>query len=301
MDVQFGTFVKDIEIVDNNGQRTITELRLIHDGREKHQTIGSQAMVMVNLGSTVSGSATGTNDIAPFWNSIEPDETLDQNWSTWLDLGNKHHSFGNPYKFCTRQTESVLESFTITTRDIEFFDNLSQHSDCDSNSGAFIFVKGSSWRLNICIRSQPVFPDQPQDVRVLWGFAHSPGCKGDYVNKTMLQSSGAEIMRELLEHLKIHPQLAMSLTVTIPRAMPRMSTLLLTRALSDRPHVIPKGVSNMGLVGQFVEIPRRTFVDVSYGICSAQIAVASLADLPAPRVNSSMSTVTAILKILFWR
>lgn len=286
---------------EHNDQRTITGFHLTHDGCEKHQTIGSQDMVIVNLGSTVSGSATGTNDVAPFWYSIEPDETLDQNWSIWLDLGNKHHDFGNPYKFCTRQPESMLESFTITTRDIAFFNNLSQRSDCGLNSGAFIFVRGSSWRLNICIPSQPVFPNQPQDVRVLWGFAHSPGFKGNYVNKTMLQSSGTEIMRELLGHLNVNHQLPISLTVTIPRAMPRMSTLLLTRAPGDRPHTIPKGVSNIGLVGQFVEIPRRTCVDVSYGICSAQIAVASLAGLPAPPVNSSISTASAILKILFWR
>lgn len=288
-------------MVRNNNQRTIIGLRLIHDGRETRQIIGSEDMVIVNLGSTVSGSATGTNDIAPFWDSIDPDETLNQNWSIWLDLGNKFHSFGNPYKFCTRQSESMLESFTITTRDTEFFDCFSQRSDCNSNSGAFIFVQNSSWRLNVCIPNQPVFPDQPQDVRVLWGFAHSPHCKGDYVKKSMLQSSGAEIMRELLGHLNVPHKRPMSFTVTIPRAMPRMSTLLLTRALSDRPHIIPKGVSNMGLIGHFVEIPRRTCVDVSYGICSAQIAVAHLAGLKAPSVDSSMSTVSAIVKILFGR
>jgi oleate hydratase len=293
--------VKDIEMVGDDDQQTVTGLRLIHDEREIYQTIRSQDMVIANLGSTVSGSATGTNDIAPFWDSIELDETLNQNWSIWLDLGNKNHSFGNPYSFCMRQSESMLESFTITTRDIAFFNRLSQRSGCNSNSGAFIFVKGSSWRLNICIPSQPVFPNQPRDVRVLWGFAHSPDCKGDYVNKTMLQSSGAELMRELLGHLKVHPQLPMSLTVTIPRAMPRMSALLLTRGFNDRPDAIPKGVSNMGLVGNFVEIPRRTCVDVSYGIYSARIAIARLTGLPLPPITSSTSTVSAILKLLFWR
>ena len=33
-------------------------------------------MVTPNIGSTVSGSTIGTNYIAPFWDSIEPDETL---------------------------------------------------------------------------------------------------------------------------------------------------------------------------------------------------------------------------------
>ena len=151
-------------MVGDNDKRTVTGLRLIHDGCETYQTIGSQDIVIVNLGSTVSGSATGTNNIASFWDSIDPDETLNQNWSIWLDLENKNHSFGNPYSFCMRQSESMLESFTITTRDIAFFDRLRQRSECDSNSGAFIFVKGSSWRLNICIPSRPVFANQPPDV-----------------------------------------------------------------------------------------------------------------------------------------
>lgn len=78
MGVQFGTF-KDIEIARNNVQRNVTGLCLIHDGRERHQTIGRQSMVTLNLRSTVSESAIRTNYIALFWESIELDETLDQN------------------------------------------------------------------------------------------------------------------------------------------------------------------------------------------------------------------------------
>lgn len=299
MDFQFGTEVKNIEITEKKNQRNITGLHLIHDKVESHTSLKSSDIVFVNLGSCISGTAVGTNDIPPVWQSINADDMLDQNWSAWLDLGNKQCDFGDPYNFCTRQSESMLESFTITTGDLVFFDNLGALSRCTSEAGAFIFLKDSRWKMNLCIPSQPVFSQQPRNVRVLWGFAHFPECEGNFVNKPMLQCPGKDIMAELLGHLSLHQQAPMSRTITIPRAMPRMSAMLLTRALSDRPQIIPQAFSNVGLVGHFVEISRHTCVDVSYGIRTAQIAVSSLMGLPTS-LEPLRSTVSTLEKILFW-
>jgi oleate hydratase len=300
VDIRFGTEVKNIEIAQNNNQRIISGLHLIHDEVESHTSLGKNDIVLVNLGSTTSGSAIGTNDVAPMWQSINADDMLDQNWSVWLDLGNQHRDFGDPYNFCTRQSESMLESFTITTGDLGFFDNLRAFSRCTSEAGAFIFLEASRWKINLCIPSQPVFPDQPRNVRVLWGLAHSPECEGNYVNKPMLQCPGTDIMAELLGHLNLHYQAPMSSTITIPRAMPRMSAMLLTRAPSDRPRAIPQAFSNVGLVGHFAEIPQHTCVDVSYGIRSAQMAVSGLMGFETP-IEPLTSTVSTLQKIIFWR
>ena len=298
-DIRFGTEVKDIKITQTNNQQIITGLDLIHDKVESHTSLEESDIVLVNLGSTISGSAVGTNDISPVWQSINADDMLDQNWSAWLDLGNKHHDFGDPYEFCTRQSESMLESFTITTWDLGFFNNLRAISQCTSEAGAFIFLKDSCWKINLCIPSQPVFPEQPGNVRVLWGLAHSPECEGNYVNKPMLQCPGTDIMAELLGHLNLHYQMSMPGTITIPRAMPRMSAMLLTRAPSDRPQVIPHAFSNVGLIGHFVEIPRNTCVDVSYGIRTAQMAVSGLMGHQT-RIDPLTSTVSALQKVMSW-
>lgn len=224
---------------------------------------------------------------------------LDQNWSIWLDLANKHCDLGNPYSFCTRQSDSMLESFTITTGNLEFFNSLGALSRCISEAGVFIFLEDSRWNINLCIPSQPVFPSQPQNVRVLWGMAHSPECEGNFVKKPMLQCSGTDIMAELLGHLGLHYQAPMERTITIPRAMPRMRAMLLTRDPSDRPQVIPQAFSNVGLVGQFVESPRHTCIDVSYGIRTAQMAVAGLMGKPI-HIETSASTASIIQKVMCW-
>ena len=301
VDIQFGTGVKNIDIGQNSkNQQTINGLHLIHDDVESHRSLGDSDIVLVNVGSTISGSAIGTNDIPPVWQSMNADDALDENWSAWLDLGNKHRDFGDPYNFCTRESESMLESFTITTEDLGFFDNLRAASRCTSEAGAFIFLKDSHWKMNLCIPSQPVFPQQPQNVRVLWGLAHSPELEGNYVNKPMLHCPGTDIMDELLAHLPLHYQAPLSRTITIPRAMPRMSAMLLTRDPNDRPRVIPRAFSNVGLVGHFTEIPEHTCVDVSYGILTAQMAVFGLMGSQT-HVEPLISMVSLLHKVMFWR
>lgn len=40
---------------------------------------------------------------------LDVDDMPDQNWSVWLDVGSKHVGIGNPYNFCTRQSETILK------------------------------------------------------------------------------------------------------------------------------------------------------------------------------------------------
>lgn len=272
---------------------------LIHAEVESHTSLKENDVVIANLGSTISGSAVGANDIPPVWQSFNADDMLDQNWSIWLDLANKHCDLGDPYSFCTRQSDSMLESFTVTTGNLEFFNSLRALSQCISEAGLFIFLEDSRWRVNLCIPSQPVFPHQPQNVHILWGMAHSPECEGDFVKKPMLLCSGIEIIAELLGHLRLHYQAPLARTITIPRAMPRMMAMLLTRAPSDRPQVIPQAFTNVGLVGQFVESPPHTCIDVSYGIRTAQMAVAGLMGKPS-LTETPASTVSIVQKVMCW-
>jgi oleate hydratase len=298
VDFHFGTKVKDIKVIDNGTQQSVTGFDLVQGNLELRKSLGDNDIVIVSVGSTISGSVVGTNDSAPVWQSITADDMLDQNWSVWLDLANKHHGFGNPYNFCARQSESMLESFTITTEDVTFFDCLKVLTQCSSKSGAFIHLGDSKWKINLCIPSQPVFAGQPHGVRVLWGFAQLPGLEGNYVKKKMLCCSGSDIMAEILGHLNLQYHPPSSLTVTVPRAMPRMSALFLTRSLYDRPPIQP--LSNVGLVGPFTELPRYTCADISYGIRTAQIAISRLMGLDA-QVEPFKSKASTMSKILFWR
>ncbi|EAW09075.1 oleate hydratase [Aspergillus clavatus NRRL 1] len=277
VDYQFNTKVENIVThSDDRQQQSITRLEIVQNGNHLAKNLGRDDIILMTVGSSVSESIAGTNDHPPVWNLLELGEPLDENWSLWLALRNSDARFGDPYQFCTRESESLLESFTITTGDAIFFQHLWSLSDHQSEAGIFISLQESQWRMNICVPMQPVFSDQPPSVRVIWGFATLPARKGDYVKKPMLQCSGQEILAEMLWQLNIRRPPDRQSTVTIPRLMPRMSASLLARAQNDRPEILPRGTCDIGLVGQFVEIPHISSVDVSYSVRSAEIAVSRL-------------------------
>lgn len=299
VDFQFGTKVTDIVIFSSNGCQTVSRLDVIQRGLELQIHLCRQDIVIMTVGSTISGSVTGTNSLPPVWQPIGTEGQLDQNWLLWLELDSRNGKFGNPYNFCTRLSESICESFTITTQDTAFFNYLNSLSRSSSRDGVFISLRESPWRLNVCVPIQPVFPQQPDDVHVLWGFASFPRCKGKYVKKAMPKCSGAEILVELLGQLNVPSELHIRHTITIPRVMPRMSSFLLARSLHDRPDIIPRDTTNIGLVGQFVDIPQYSCVDPSYSVRSAQVAVSRLMGVDFQQVERRRYSSVVLLNLLF--
>lgn len=298
VDFRFDTKVKDIDTTVRDGRKKISRLNLLENGHHIAMDMGAHDIVILMLGSTVSGSSTGTCDYPPPTRSIEPNDEYDENWTIWLELSAHDHEFGNPYNFCTRVDDTTLASFTVTTADPYFWKFLASIAT-PAEAGTYILLPKSNWELRLCIPTQPVFSQQTEDIHVIWGFALFPKVSGNYVQKPMEACSGAEVLTELLEHLNYHS--TVHHTITIPRLMPRMSSPLLIRSMADRPEVIPSKTSNFALVGQFVEIPWYSCVDISYGIRTAQIATSQLMGIPFPEDKRDRmgSTISSLLRILF--
>ena len=302
VDFQFDTKVRAIVTTSNNNDtRTISRLELSQNGFLTHKDLGPHDIVIATLGSTESGAAVGSNDHQPVMLSFDACDQFDENWSLWLTLAPIGRDFGNPYAFCTRRPQSMVESFTITTKEVNFFNYLTSLSQSTLATGALIVLRESRWKLNLCIPAQPVFQYQPEDVRVLWGFAIFPEGIGDYVKKPMLQCSGAEIMTELLKHLNYPSELVFRHTVNIPRVMPRMSAIILAHSRDERPEVVPRNTSNIGLVGQFVEIPQYSCIDMSYAARSAQMVVSRLMGIDIPSAEVKRSLTALLIRILLWK
>jgi oleate hydratase len=301
VDFHFDTKVRDIDTTTmRDGRKKISRLNLLENGYQVALDMGEHDIVILMLGSTVSGSSTGTHNYPPPTRSIELNEEYDENWTIWLELITHGHTFGNPYNFCTRVDDSTLTSFTITTADTcfwEFLASIATHAE----AGAFVLLPKSNWDLRLCIPMQPVFGQQPENIHVIWGFALFPKASGNYVQKSMEACSGAQVITEILGHLNYHS--TVDDTTTIPRHMPRMSSLLLVRSIADRPEVIPPKTSHLALVGQFVEIPWYSCVDMSYGIRTAQIATSQLTGIPLldDKHGHTGSTTRSTLRVLFWK
>jgi oleate hydratase len=58
-------------------------------------------------------------------------------------------------------------------------------------------------------------------------------------------------------------------SICIPCDLPYVNNVWLPRRSTDRPPVVPEGATNLGLIGQYVELPR----DIEYSARSAWEAI----------------------------
>ncbi|KAE8370919.1 oleate hydratase [Aspergillus caelatus] len=295
VDFQFNTIVSDI-VIDPRNENRVSAICAHRDGERDHKIVlGPNDIVIVSVGSVMSGTTTGSNTKPPSLGLMEIDNDLDENWLLWLELSTKNPKFGNAYNFCTRMRESRLESFTVTLKDPEFFNRFCKLTDNQPGTAAFVTLKDSSWIISLNIPQQPLFPDQPGDVQVLWGYALCPEAEGDHVKKPMLSCSGEEIMTEILHHLQFPVETILKNSITIPCVVPRMTATMLPRACGDRPQVIPEGMANLALIGQFVDIPDEVVVSMDYGVRGAQMAVRRLMGLDIEGKKSKRSSAISLL------
>jgi len=238
-------------------------------------------IVFLTLGSMAACTSVGSNHFppAPLPSGHDPLRAPDRSWEPWSylfwsSLLKTHASqLGNPKNFYSRVKESNLLYFTVTLKDLDFFERFEKFSGNSPGTGGMTTFKDSSWLMSIAIPHQPYFLNQPEDVQVFWGYALFPERTGDIVHKPMVECTGQEILIELLGLLNFPQHPTLENAIVIPCLMPFMTSPFLTRRYQDRPAVIPKGSTNLALLGQFVEIPGGIVLTAEYGVRAAQMAV----------------------------
>ncbi|GIJ85927.1 hypothetical protein Asppvi_004798 [Aspergillus pseudoviridinutans] len=279
VDFRFNTITTDIIVEPAQDPTRVTALRTARkDEREVTIDLGPNDIMIVSCGSILSGASHGSNTEAPSLEMMEIEKDLDENWLLWLELATKHPKFGNAYNFCTRLRESRVGYFTVTVKNPAIFEKIFEIIGDDPETGSLVTLKDSSWLLTLSLPRQPLFPDQPDGVRVFWGYALNPEDEGDFVKKQMLSCSGEEIMTEVLQQLDLPVVDILPQTITVPSALPRWTSVLLPRSNGDRPKVVPPGMTNMALIGHFVDIPEEA-VTFDYMVRGAQMAVHQLMGL----------------------
>ncbi|PMD31477.1 67 kDa myosin-cross-reactive antigen family protein [Hyaloscypha variabilis F] len=266
---------------------TVSEIHFAStkDGKTGLVHVEAHDLVFITLGSMTACSSLGTNTTPPKPLPTVEDalKAPDGAWELWSSLANPtvnphSSSFGNPSNFYTRTRESNWLSFTVTLKNPEFFSALETATGNKAGTGALVTFKDSNWLMSIVVPHQPHFLNQPPNVQVFWGYGLFPNKIGNIVQKPMSECSGSEILQELLGHLNFPSSPTLENSITIPCMMPYITAQFLTREKGDRPDVIPKGSTNLALMGQFVELPRDTVFTVEYSVRCAQTAVHELMD-----------------------
>ncbi|MGW1864512.1 oleate hydratase [Streptomyces mauvecolor] len=271
--LQLGTRVTDVRLAEGDAL-TATGLTWTRGGKSEDIVLGPDDLVMVTNGSMTANSTLGSTDTVPALDTSGSSGS----WKLWETLAAKRPGrLGNPSTFNTSIRESTWESFTVTTKDPTFFKLMEEFSGSEAGKGGLITFKDSNWLLTIVLNHQPHFREQPDDTFVWWGYALFPDREGDFVKKTMAQCTGAEILDEVLQHLRFEqgPQI-LDNSIVIPALMPYITSQFLVRGKGDRPEVVPETSTNLAFIGQYAEIPDDVVFTVEYSVRTAWTAVANL-------------------------
>lgn len=261
----------------DNGRFVVTDLECRFGAETRRYAILEDDVVILQNGSMTDDSTLGSMTSAPPKHGIGHSD----GWRLWTDLADGRPSFGNPEAFRRCIAQSVWESFTVTLKTADFFNQMREFTRNDPGTGGLVTFKDSNWLLSIVLAHQPHYLNQPADIAVCWGYGLHPDRIGNFVSKPMDQCSGADILHELCGHLRLDPEIFAG-AVCIPCRMPYITSMFMPRTHGDRPLPVPADSRNLGFVSQFVEIPEDVVFTVEYSIRAAQMAVYSLLSIARP-------------------
>lgn len=284
--IQFDTLVKNLDLDMNGETKTVKGIIIETNGEEKTIPMTENDFVFITTGSMTEDTYYGTNEKAPIIQIDNSRSGQSSGWRLWKNLADRSEIFGKPEKFCGDISKSAWESATLTCKPSALTEKLKEYSVNDPYSGktvtgGIVTVTDSNWLMSVTCNRQPHFPNQPDDVLVLWVYSLFMDKKGNYVQKTMPESTGNEILAELCYHFGIEDQLENVIENTIVRTsfMPYITSMFMPRAKGDRPAVVPEGFNNLGLLGQFVETNNDVVFTMDSSVRTARIAVYTLLNL----------------------
>jgi oleate hydratase len=271
------TRVTNLLLNDHRETMTVTHIDVARGAEHATIAVEPTDFVLVTLGSMTEASSLGSMDTAPAINGKAGGGA----WTLWENLASGRPAFGRPSVFADHIEESRWVSFTTTLRDDTFLRIVRDLTGNVPGEGGLITFPDSNWLASIVIPFQPHFIGQPADISVFWGYGLSVDKPGNFVEKPMAACSGREIMTEILGHLCIQTEASdiLKSAICIPCMMPYITSQFLRRSPGNRPLVVPRGSRNLGLMGQFCELPDDVVFTVEYSIRTAQVAVYQLLDL----------------------
>lgn len=274
-------------------------------GEETVLDLTDDDLVFVTNGSLVENSAWGDMDNpAPF----DPEIHEGGSWWLWRKIAAQDPSFGDPDNFCTKTGESQWESATVTVKDDRIREYIERICERPTNTGktvtgGIVTCKDSGWLMSWTVNRQPQFTQQPDDQTVVWLYGLFTDRMGDFIKKPMRDCTGREIAKEWLYQMgvpvnEIEELSSEDALICRPCMMPFITAFFLPRNGTDRPQVVPEGVTNFAFIGQFAECTRDTIFTTEYSVRTAMVAVYKLlnVDRGVPEVFGSVYDIRYLLK-----
>ena len=276
-----GAFVSDLGFAPSSGSITVERLDYARGGAATSVAVAPEDIVLVTTGSQAADLAPGAMNTAP-----TPRPT-GRSWALWERLARRSTYFGKPDVFfgARRIPDSLWVTFTVTDTGTEFVNRMEALTGSESGRGGLVTLRDSGWVVSLSVFHQPEMFDQPSGTSVWWGYGLHPERTGNFVKKRMDECTGTEILEEVLRHLHFDKQLAaiMASSICVPCYMPYVNNVWLTWSRGDMPSPVPEGATNLGLIGQYVDMPKEIAFTIECSVRSAWEAIRTLLKRgPAP-------------------
>jgi oleate hydratase len=266
-----GAFVQDIGFAASPGRITVDRLDYERDGAATSVAVAPEDLVLVTFGSQAADLSVGSMTEAP------APRRNGRSWDLWKRLAQGRPGFGNPDAFfgAAHVPDSHWVTFTVTTTGTEFLDQMFALTGSEAGRGGLVSLIDSGWLLSLSIFHQPQVIGQPSGTYVWWGYGLYPERNGDFVPKRMDACTGAEVLEEVVRQLRFdrHLDAIMASSICIPCDMPYVNNIWLPRTRTDRPRPVPEGSTNLGLIGQYVEVARDVAFTIEYSARTAWEAI----------------------------
>ncbi len=277
-----GAFVKDIGFAPAARRITVDRLDYVRGGIATSVAVAPEDIVLVTTGSQAADMSAGSMTAAP-----HPQPT-GRSWALWQRLARGRTDFGNPDVFfgAPRIADSLWVTFTVTDTGSEFVNQMAALTGSEAGRGGLVTLKDLGWVLSLSVFHQPEIIEQPKGTSVWWGYGLYPGRNGDFVRKSMDQCTGAEILEETLRQLRFDKQqldTIIASSICVPCYLPYVNNVWLPWNQGDMPPPVPEGSTNLGLIGQYVDMPKEIAFTIECSVRSAWEAIRTLLKRgPAP-------------------
>lgn len=300
---------------------TVTGLHMVNTKTDENEFVpvdNDTAVIFTN------GSITDSATLGDFNTPAAENMDYGAASSLWKKAPDHFYNLGNPDKFFADRDASEWVSFTLTTKNHLFLNEIARITTQEPGNALNSFISTEpvtplgqkDVTMSIVVHHQPHFTSQKPNETVLWGYFLYPRRHGEIIDKPYIEMTGKEMLQELIGQLsKVDPgpinisdkeeEIMDSVINCIPVYMPYASALFNNRAKSDRPKVIPKHSTNLAFTGEFVEQPYQMIFTENSAVRSGEIAAFHFAGIPmsrlvkTPRYDKDVKTLLRAAKKMF--
>lgn len=274
VDFVYSTAVTDMDFAAGDGI-TATALHCVTDGQAHTILLNPGDKVVVTLGCMTDNSSQGSATEPAKRNDSYPGSA-----TLWKNMAAQKKILGKPDKFFAHPDKSSWMTFNCTFKGHTLLNWLEQYTHNKTGEGVLTSFTGSPWHMELRNPLPPYFENQTDENSFLWMCAFYPDKPGKYTGKPEYDCNGMEILEEIIQSLPIdeptRARIRSEVVAAIPVILPYTNAHFMPRAPGDRPAVVPEGSTNLGLIGQYVEIPEDCVFTEEYSVRGARAAVYKL-------------------------